>query len=78
MAKVWVVNFGMNQGPYPPSISTSFHTAREAADATYQDCLEAVGDDPCTVEMIEFDPVTGDQFRREYFEGTYEDLEEEA
>ena len=78
MAKVWVVNFTSTEGPYPPSISTSFHLDEGEAKTTYQDCLDSVGEDPSTVELFEFDTETRAQFRREYFEGTYEDLEEEA
>ena len=78
MAKIYSVTFAVNQGPYPPSIETTYHDTREEAQKEAQVCLDSAPDDPYTVIVEEIDTQTMVTVHLDTWEGTYEDDDYEA
>lgn len=74
MSKVFIVSFSMSDGYAPPSLSTSFHDTLEEAKVSFEDCLDSIGEDPAVVELLEFNTESKDQFRRDYFDGDYDEV----
>jgi hypothetical protein len=77
MAKFYTVTFAVNQGPYPPSIETTYHDTLEEAQKEAQVCLDSAPDDPYIIELVEVDTVTKVNRHLDTWEGTYDDLEGE-
>ena len=78
MAKFYTVTFAVNQGPYPPSVETTYHDTLEEAQKEAQVCLDSAPDDPYTVIVKELDTDTRTEVHLDTWEGTYEDEDYEA
>ena len=75
MASIYIVNVSV--GGYYVEQHSYYHRTESEAQESYDECLESVGDDPTTLELIRLDTETLDAVTIKTWSGTREDLEDE-
>ena len=76
MASIYIVNVSV--GGYYVEQHSYYHRTESEAQESYDECLESVGDDPTTLELIRLDTETLDAVTIKTWSGTCEDLEDEG
>lgn len=74
MNKLFIVSMSTHDGPYGPSVDTTFHRNEDDARGSFQECLDSLGEDPSTISLVELDLATLQSTILDSFEGTEEDL----
>lgn len=76
MAQIFIVNHAIS-GPYTQCFSSYHHTEEEGQEF-YDECMESVSVVPNMIELIRLDTETLDAVTIHSWEGTADDIEEDA
>ena len=72
MSEIFVVNVA--SGGYNTTQSSYYHRTESEAQESYDECMESVGDDPTSIELIRLDIGTLDATTIHFWEGTADDI----
>ncbi len=74
MSEIFVVN--MASGGYHTIQSSYYHRTESEAHVSFAECMEAVGDDPVSIELVRLNTETLDATTILGWEGTADDIDD--